>query len=56
MGRLGARAGDRIPGYGGSQLSSGRVVIFQPAEGNIPRGLYKAGIETAKLLLFKHPI
>ncbi len=34
----------------------GRVVIFQPAEGGVPRGPYKVGMEKARLLLDSLPL
>ena len=34
---------------------TGTVVIFTPAEGGMPRGPYKDGFETARLLLDMHP-
>ena len=34
---------------------TGTVVIFKPAEGGMPRGPYKDGFETARLLLDLHP-
>lgn len=35
--------------------SLGKVVIFEPAEGGIPAGPYKVGLEKARLLLWEHP-
>ncbi len=37
------------------RLEAGRVVIFEPAEGGVPGGPYKAGMEVARVLLFRHP-
>ena len=36
------------------QLDEGRVMIFDPAHGRMPRGTYKLGFEKARLLLNDH--
>jgi CRISPR-associated endonuclease/helicase Cas3 len=37
------------------RLESGRVIIFEPAEGKAPSGPYKVGLEKARFLLREHP-